>query len=240
MGYPARLLNPGEQVAIDVRPHWRYLAGPLFAVAIVVAGAIAALVANVPSWALLVIAALLVVGLGWLVVRYIKWTTTTFVVTTQRLILRKGVFRREGREILLDRLTDISYDQTLMDRLLGCGDILIESPGRDSAERFQDLPHPVKIQNEIYRLISEHQAGGPGQGGTGPLPPTAPPGVSPGGPDATGVPGAASGPGSPAAPLVAAEPTVAEQISQLDDLRKRRVISRKEFAAKKAELLSRM
>ena len=63
------------------------------------------------------------------------------------------------REILLDRLTDITYNQTLLDRILGCGDILLESPGRDSPEVFPDLPHPVKIQNEIYRLINQRRPG---------------------------------------------------------------------------------
>lgn len=234
MGYPAKLLNPGETIAIDVRPHWRYLAGALFATAVVVAGAIVALVENVPSWALLIIAAVLVVVLVWLAVRYLKWTTTTFVVTNQRLIMRRGVFKRLGREILLDRLTDISYDQTFMDRILGCGDILIESPGRDSQERFQDLPHPVRIQNEIYRLVSERQSA-PAGGGVGPMPAggaTAAPAVV--------VASQGLAPGAPTSDGSGPSPSVAEQLSQLDDLRKRKVISRKEFAAKKAELLSRM
>lgn len=246
MSYPRKLLNPGEQVAIDVRPHWRFLAGPVAAVVVVVAGAIVALVENIPNWALYLIAAVVAVVVVWLGARYVKWYTTSFVVTNERLIMRKGVFRREGREILLDRLTDISYDQTLMDRLLGCGDILIESPGKDSAERFQDLPHPVKIQNEIYRLVTSRPGSGPSLGGAGPLPSTAPP-VAPapvavaGGPVLAGSRVMTGAPGAPPAGGGAgAEPSVAEQLSQLDDLRKRGVISRKEFAAKKADLLSRM
>lgn len=238
MSYPTKLLNPGEQVAIDVRPHWKYLAGPLAGVAAVVAGAIAALIVSVPKFVLLAIAVLLAVCLVWLGVRYIKWATTSFVVTNERLILRKGVFQRSGREILLDRLTDISYKQTLMDRLTGCGDILLESPGRDSQEVFEDLPHPVAIQNEIYRLVTEQQAArGSGGGGTGPSQaPTAalaPPPPAPAGYREGVAP-------APVAAPVATEPTVSEQLSQLDDMRKRGLISRREFAAKKADLLSRM
>ena len=86
--------------------------------------------------------------------RYIRWVTTSFVVTTERLILRKGILRRTVREILLDRLTDITYNQTLLDRILGCGDILLESPGRDSQEVFPDLPHPVR---DPKRDIPPHQ-----------------------------------------------------------------------------------
>lgn len=154
MGYPAKMLNPGEEVAVDVRPHWKYLAGPVSACLVVGAGAVAALVEAVAHWALLAIAAVLAVALLWLAVRYVKWATTSFVVTNERLVERRGVLSRTGRDIPLDRLTDISYKQTLMDRLTGCGDILLESAGRDSQEVFEDLPHPVSIQKEIYRLVS--------------------------------------------------------------------------------------
>ena len=101
----------------------------------------------------------MVLSLLWLVERYLRWVTTSFVVTNQRLILRKGVLRRSGREIMLDRLTDITYKQTLSDRLLRCGDILLESPGREGQEVVVDVPRPLRIQNEISRLVSQRQSG---------------------------------------------------------------------------------
>ena len=159
MGYPAKLLNPGEQLAVDVRPHWKYLAGPALALVIALAGAVAALVEDVPQWAELALAGLLVVCVLWLAVRYTRWATTSFAVTSERLVLRKGVLRRTSREIRLDSLTDISCSQSLTDRLLRCGDILLESPGRDSQEVFPDLPRPVAIQNEIYRLLNQRRGG---------------------------------------------------------------------------------
>lgn len=274
MGFPHKLLNPGEEVVVDVRPHWKYLFGPAFTVVVALAGSIAALVAQVPHWAELVLAGVLVLCLLWLAGRYARWTTTSFVVTNDRLILRKGVFGRSGREILIDRLTDISCNQSLFDRILRCGDVLLESPGRDSPEVFPDLPRPLLIQNEIYRLIQQRRSGSwggtgdwvPGMAGmrppAGAVPATgaAPAGATVGGTsggatvgagtlaggtvgqvpmDATA--GAGPGPaGSFGDPPRGGEPTVAEQLSQLDELRRRKVISRREFAAKKAELLSRM
>jgi membrane protein YdbS with pleckstrin-like domain len=235
MGHTAKFLNPGEEVALDVRPHWKYLAGPVFAVAVVLAGAGYALAANFPRWAELVLAAVLVVCLVWLVARYTRWTTTHFMVTNQRLVLRKGIFGRSGREIFLDRLTDISYHQSLVDRLVGAGDILLESPGRDSQEVFEDLPHPVLIQNEINRLVSFHHSQyGPVGGGVA----GAPVGAAYAGGTAGG--GATSGPGDAGDGGTGPGAGLAEQLDQLDQLRKRGVISRREFAAKKAELLSRM
>ncbi len=298
MGYPDKLLNPGERVAVDVVPHWKFLALPALTVAIVLAGAIVALQAQLPGWADLAIAGVMVVCVLWLVRRYLRWVTTSFVVTNQRLIMRKGVFRRSGREILIDRLTDITYKQTLMDRLLRSGDLLLESPGRAGQEVLKDLPRPIKIQNEICRLVSQRdgmqgrsdgwlvpgshgvQAGGTSPVGANPgedspvgarpvgarpvgaRPVGARPvGANPAGIGASGNAPAGAAPAgsgiavgtspgpdrvyvgpvpSEAATGALSEPTVAEQLSQLDDLRRRGVISRREFAAKKSELLSRM
>ncbi len=231
MGYPTKLLNPGEQLAVDVRPHWKYLAGPASALIIALAGAIAALVEHVPQWAELALAGLLVVCMAWLAVRYLRWVTTSFAVTSERLVLRKGILRRTGREIRLDSLTDISCSQSLSDRVLRCGDILLESPGRDSQEVFPDLPRPVAIQNEIYRLLNQRRGSVAGVGGV----------WQAADPSGGGAPVPAAGSSGPGGAAVAApEPTVADQISQLDDLRRRGVISRREFSAKKAELLERM
>ena len=144
----------------------------LSALIIALAGAIAALVEQVPQWAELALAGLLVVCVLWLAVRYLRWATTSFAVTSERLVLRKGVLRRTGREIRLDSLTDISCSQSLTDRVLRCGDILLESPGRDSQEVFPDLPHPVGIQNEIYRLLNQRR-GRAGAAASG-RPPTRP------------------------------------------------------------------
>jgi hypothetical protein len=161
------------------------------------------------------------------------------------------------REILLDRLTDITNNQTLLDRILGCGDLMLESPGRDSPEVFPDLPHPVRIQNEIYRLINQRRpgawvaatgdpagVGALGAAGTGavgaPPAPAAPPAQGATPPEVSSSPAPFAGVAATDAPAAPREPSVADQLTQLDDLRKRGVISRREFAAKKAELLSRM
>jgi uncharacterized membrane protein YdbT with pleckstrin-like domain len=152
--FPARLLNPGEEIVVDVRPHWWALAVPTGAVVVVLAGGLAALAEGAPAladWALL---ALVVVALAWMFGRYVRWSTTNLVVTTDRLVHRRGVIAKVGREIPLDQLSDISYRQSIFDRIIGAGDLLLESAGRDSAEVFADLPDPSAIQNEIYRQIA--------------------------------------------------------------------------------------
>ena len=152
---------------------------------------------------------------------------------------------------MLDRLSDITYKQTLSDRLLRCGDILIESAGREGQEVLVDVPRPTRIQNEISRLVSQRQSGpAPAAAWAAPAPFAAnpsgagTPAPSSSGEIARGTVGSGRVYVGPAPSEVTtgslSEPTVAEQLSQLDDLRRRGVISRREFAAKKSELLSRM
>jgi uncharacterized membrane protein YdbT with pleckstrin-like domain len=101
----------------------------------------------------IVLAVVLLISVIWLLTRYAKWTTTSFVLTSHRLVHRSGVLAKAGREIPLDHINDISYHQTIFDRLLGAGDLVIESAGERGQEVFPDLPKPGLIQNEIYRQI---------------------------------------------------------------------------------------
>jgi uncharacterized membrane protein YdbT with pleckstrin-like domain len=158
MSYPSKFLSPDEHVVLDVRPHWKYMARPLLAVVVLMGGSVYALVAQLPRWAELALAGALATCLAWLVVRYLRWATTRFVVTSQRLISRRGVLSRTGREIMALKLTDVSYHQSLLDRVVGAGDLLIESPGRDSKEVFADLPHPAAILAEINRVVTHRGA----------------------------------------------------------------------------------
>jgi uncharacterized membrane protein YdbT with pleckstrin-like domain len=122
-------------------------------VVIVLAGTIAALVAGLPNAAVLAIAALLVISLAWLLARYGRWHTTSLVLTNDRLVHRTGILGRHGREIPLDHINDISYNQSIFERMIGAGDLIIESAGERGQEVFPDLPKPGLIQNEIYRQL---------------------------------------------------------------------------------------
>jgi uncharacterized membrane protein YdbT with pleckstrin-like domain len=153
MPFPTKLLNEGEEIVLDLRPHWWYLSGPVALVILALAATIAALVLSTPQALQLALVAVLVATLVWLLVRYAKWATTSFVLTSHRLVHRTGVLAKQGREIPLDHINDISYHQTVFDRLIGAGDLVIESAGQRGQEVFPDLPKPGLIQNEIYRQI---------------------------------------------------------------------------------------
>jgi uncharacterized membrane protein YdbT with pleckstrin-like domain len=157
MPFPAHQLNPGEEVVVDVRPHVWALAGPVLIVVVFIAAAAAGAALHVPDvvgWILIVLLALALVHL---LARYVTWRATTLVVTNDRLIRRSGVLSKNGREIPLSQLTDISYRQNIFNRIIGAGDVVLESAGRESEEVFPSLPHPAEIQNEIYGLMSARQ-----------------------------------------------------------------------------------
>ena len=155
MPYPTRLLLEDESIALDLRPHWWFFIGP------VAAGIpVLALLAGVLQldgdaetaglWGFAVVAALWAV---WLVVRLLRWTTTHFVVTSDRLIYRSGVFAKHGRDIPLERVNDIASFQTFFERLLGSGDLLIESAGERGQQTFSNIAHPDGVCQEIYRQM---------------------------------------------------------------------------------------
>ena len=161
MAFPRKYLNEGEDIVVELRPHWFFLAGP--AVALVLILVLAVLVSSkvdgdVQRLALIPLLLLVLLSLLWFVVRYAKWATTTFVVTTDRLIHRAGVISKSGREIPLERLNDVAFHQTLVQRILGAGDLLIESAGEKGQQLFSSFPHPERTQNLIHHQIEQAQA----------------------------------------------------------------------------------
>jgi len=156
MPFPKKYLNEGEEIVLDLRPHWFFLTGP--AAALVAALALALWGSTVSDLVLFPALALAVFCLGWFLVRYAKWASTSFVLTTDRLIFRTGVASRQGKEIPLERLNDVSYHQSLLQRIMGAGDLLVESGGERGQEQFGSFAHPQDTQNEIHRQIELAQA----------------------------------------------------------------------------------
>lgn len=219
MPFPRKLLNEGEEVVLDLRPHWWFMAEPTAAlVAATILGIVLwqadldeGTLRDVLSYAAI---ALILLSLVWFAARYAKWATTNFVVTTDRLVYRSGVVSKKGIEIPLERVNTVFFNQTVFERLLGAGDLAIESGGEQGRQQFSDIRRPSLVQNEIYRQMEANNArmysgrhGGAGAGG-----------------------GGGGGAGE----------SVTDQLDRLDDLRRRGVITEAEFAEKKAELLKRL
>jgi membrane protein YdbS with pleckstrin-like domain len=158
VGYPQKILRDGEVVIVDVRPHWWFLAGTVTLAVVTIAGTVAAAVAATPGFVVWVALVAMIAALLWLLVRYIRWASTRLVVTNSRVIEKRGVLSRRGREIPISALSDIGYHQSFFERIIGAGDVVLESAGKESQEVFPDLPHPAHIHNEIYGQLQKWQA----------------------------------------------------------------------------------
>jgi len=154
--FPTKLLNDGEDVILDLRPHWSTLARPVAALVAVLAATV--VVATVSHLAWRVLAVVLLATAGWVGVRVLRRQTTNFVVTTDRLVYRSGILAKHGKEIPLERVNDIAFRQSVFERLIGTGDLSIESAGAQSRETFGDIPRPSVVQNEIYRQMEASAA----------------------------------------------------------------------------------
>jgi len=160
MPFPKRLLLDGETVALDLRPHWWFFAGPLFAGIPVLVLLIAAIKQNgdVQTVALWAVAAIALGWAVWLGSRLVSWQLTHFVVTSDRLVFRSGILAKHTRDIPLEKVNDLASSQSLFERMIGAGDLLIESAGERGQEVFSHIPHPDAVQQEIYRQMDASNA----------------------------------------------------------------------------------
>ena len=156
MAYPQKLLNRGEHINLDLHPHWVVFVKPGTIVVVFVVLAIWAQQLG-DDWfktgvsrVLLVAILLGLINLGSAVMR---WSRTYFVVTSQRVIFREGVLARRGVEIPLERVNNVNFAQSVMERMLGAGDLLIESASEDGQQLFGDIRNPEQVQNMIHEAI---------------------------------------------------------------------------------------
>ncbi len=151
-----RYLLPHERQVISVHEHPAVLIPPIALVllGLAIAGWLSNSVANGNGTAILVIWLLWAVLLGWLGVRIWDWAVNYFVVTSQRLILAKGVIVRKVDMIPLGKVTDMSFQRTTIGRILGYGEFIVESAGQDQALRNVGfIPYPEQLYLEVCGLI---------------------------------------------------------------------------------------
>jgi uncharacterized membrane protein YdbT with pleckstrin-like domain len=157
MAFPKRLLNSFETVRVDLRPHWWFLAPPGAATVAALVFTIYALTLDGGAGKAVKIIALIILVIigGWMLRRYASWYSSHFVVTSHRVIYRAGVLRKTGMQIPLERVNNVNFNQTVFERMLGAGDLLIESGGEGGQERFTDIPHADRVANLIHEAIED-------------------------------------------------------------------------------------
>ena len=230
MPYPTKLLNRNEEIVLDLRPHWWYFGRQiltgiplLILIILILSWSSDGFARDAAGW---IVVALVVAWVAWLAIKYLAWARTYFVVTNQRVVYRTGVVARKGAEIPLDRITNINFNQRIFERMIGAGNLEVQSAGEQGTTTFDFVRHPDGVQQEIYRQMDARETRQSSTGAT-----------------AVGdaVAQALAAQQEPAAPAPAPSGAdVPEQIEQLARLRDAGHITPEEFEAKKAELLGRM
>ena len=160
MAYPRRLLQEGEEVVLDLHPHWRRIFFPVLSVPVVVALAAFA-AAKLPDhswrgnvrWGVLAVACVILVFT--FVRPWLRWITTSYVITTHRVVLRDGVVARSGRDIPLSRINDVTFEHGVIERVLRSGTLLVESAGERGQVTLADVPRVENVQRTLYKLVEE-------------------------------------------------------------------------------------
>lgn len=156
MPFPRRLLIEGEDLILDLRPHWIALVGPTIVTVLVIAGYLLA-VAYAPDqgtgrsvviWGGLVLAVIILIWYP--VSRFIAWATSNFVLTSDRVIHREGFIAKRSMEIPLEKINDVRFHQGVFERLIGAGDLILESAGEFGRNVFSDIRNPEHVQKTIY------------------------------------------------------------------------------------------
>ena len=154
MAFPQKLLGDGEVVHAELRPHWKDVFWPTVWLLLLLPGATyVAAVVDAPETRI-VVGVLALVLLLWFTARpYLRWLTTSYVITDRRVVTRKGIVARSGRDMPLSKLNDVSFEHSgLLDRILRCGTLVIESAGERGQVMLRDVPRVEEVQRDIYRL----------------------------------------------------------------------------------------
>jgi len=160
VGFPDNVLAKGEKVERDLHPHWLTVVVPTI-LGLLLTAACVFIVIQTPDdetgnriqW--IAVAVLVLVAIPAVVVPYLRWRTTRYVVTTHRVMVRRGILTKQGKDITLSKITDVSYKQTVLDRIIRAGSLHIESAGDSPDENLTYIPNSDVVQQLINRLIDE-------------------------------------------------------------------------------------
>jgi uncharacterized membrane protein YdbT with pleckstrin-like domain len=209
VAYPRRLLVEGEELVLDLRPHWIALARAAFvALLVIVAWSVLLTGSRLPEgtagdalrWIVLGVGVLLLV---WYTLRdTIEWLTSNFVVTTDRVVHREGFIAKRSMEIPLEAINDVRFQQGVLERMIGAGTLVIHSASEAGREEFADVRDPETVQKTIYHQAELNQQRM-----------------------------------RVAAPPVPAAPSITTELQRLADLRERGVLTEQEFQEQKARIL---
>ena len=151
-------LADGEEIRLDLRTHWKALVGPLVLLVLLVAFVAAAAVLTRDSdqrtWIVLAVAVVaLALAVPGVLVPAWRWNSTRYVFTNRRVSNRYGLLTKRGRDIPLYRINDVAIEKGLLDRMLGCGTLVISDATDKAGMELHDVPRVEEVQVELQNLL---------------------------------------------------------------------------------------
>jgi uncharacterized membrane protein YdbT with pleckstrin-like domain len=163
MAFSTKYLNDDEHVILDLHPHWwTFVLPSISLVTLLIAWLKSYDISDAQSSSAMrlletvcvrAVQIAVIIALVRLLSRGLKWSRTHFVLTNHRVIFRSGVIARTGVEIPLYRVNNINFHQSIFERMIGAGDLLVESGGEDGMEVFDNIRDPEQVQSFIQRAM---------------------------------------------------------------------------------------
>ena len=159
-------LLSGEKLVLKDHQHWVVLVKSLVipVVLLVIALVVDLMVKSgtgIPHFRTIVtLVAVAIAGL-WLIVVWIRWQSTAYTLTDQRIKIEAGVFGRSSKIIPIDRVQDCTTRQTLLGRMLGYGRVEVDAAGAQGAEVLDHLPNPGTFRDQVFVLSEQRRGGSP-------------------------------------------------------------------------------
>ena len=161
-----KLLNPGEDVIVSTRTHPKALLLPLLTLVVLLAAGVAAQVLleldddDTESTVQLVVWGLVLLLVLWRVVwPFLDWLLASYTITNRRLITRHGILTRRGHDIPLSRISDVAYERDLIDRMLGCGTLVISDASTNGQVLIYDIPRVEETQRDLNQILHRLHGG---------------------------------------------------------------------------------
>ena len=150
-------LGGDEYEVLTTRTHLKVLLRPALALILVgaIVGAGAAMIPRNAQPAGQVAVAVLGIALAvwWVVLPYLRWRTTTYTITTRRLLMRRGIVNTIGHDMPLNRISEVSYTRSLADRMLGCGTLQVATAAEEGTIALVDVPDVEHVHSELTELL---------------------------------------------------------------------------------------
>jgi membrane protein YdbS with pleckstrin-like domain len=149
-----KILNDGENVVISTRTHAKALLFPALILLILLALAVVADRTFADGTVALIVWIVAGVLALWLSLKpFLEWLTATYTITNRRLITRSGVLARQGHDIPLSRISDVAYELGILDRMLGCGTLIISDASTNGRVLLHDIPQVEETQRRLNQLL---------------------------------------------------------------------------------------